>query len=881
MNSRAMMGAGFVVALCAGSIIAVAAPPSTARTAPSARHAAPTTAHRAAAAPLSIPAFRRVAGVSETAVTCTSTSACVAVGPTTMVSGNGGVSWSPAAGPIVRGNPRAVACATASVCLAVGSTPAAAGGVWRSVNAGRNFTPVTIPAIGPLSGVACASASNCVASAAAGGALVTSNGGTSWTRYAAPVQTVTCGAGSATKCVGTDHVHMYWSSNTGRTWTAAALAPQPGGMNAPFCATATLCLAGTGTEPNQSGPIVLRSTDAGHHWSVLDVSDTLFEYSFDQVRCQTASRCLGLQLVDEAGQPGLIDLRAAWTPDGGLHWQQTNAPNVYAPTALACTAVRCVAASTDIPHATNVGYGPFATTPDLGADWTNRLVSQVSEGLGIACPDTTHCIQVAQNATSTSSDGGATWKWVNGLGGYDIACTSTTHCFTLLNNNYECGDNCPPYSSYPGHSDIMETNDGGKTYHARVLASGAIAIACPTTTHCFALAGLAPLEVSTSYDWTPTTGWVNRNEYPPYQPPFIAAFSSNPVQCASSTRCYAVGDENADGGAVRTTANAGKTWPKTTAQPTGMKANLVTCVDATHCLVAGRAASGKPRLARTTNGGASWTAVPTPALDAMNTLFCNAAAKCIIATATSVFLSSDGGATWTATTSPTASGGTDARCRASFCVVVGPVTLRTVAPADLPSAPTLTGVRSGNGWVSVAWNPPSSPGSSAISSYTVTTSPGRQTITVPATARRAIVTVPNGTTQTAHVQAVNNLGSGATSAESAAFTPAATTVNVTTAYNANDNTRLLKNATYFGQTALNAQRTSVGILAYLVGLAHAPSMTPVEPPTSTGPNSYTTPWSATDQSVLVSVMRQYGLTPSEAQYFGAQLVGYLLALGGH
>ncbi len=174
--------------------------------------------------------------------------------------------------------------------------------------------------------------------------------------------------------------------------------------------------------------------------------------------------------------------------------------------------------------------------------------------------------------------------------------------------------------------------------------------------------------------------------------------------------------------------------------------------------------------------------------------------------------------------------------------------LHELALPTVPAAPALTGIRSGNGWVSVAWEAPSSSGSSAVSSYVVTTSPGGQTATVPATALRAVVAVPNGTIQTVHVQAVNDAGRSDPSNDSAAFTPAASTINVTTQYNATDNTRLLKNATYFGQDAAGAQRTSVAILAYLVGLVHTPDITPVVPPVSSGPNGYTTPWSATDQA---------------------------------
>ncbi|HEY1737501.1 MAG TPA: CAP domain-containing protein [Acidimicrobiia bacterium] len=198
-----------------------------------------------------------------------------------------------------------------------------------------------------------------------------------------------------------------------------------------------------------------------------------------------------------------------------------------------------------------------------------------------------------------------------------------------------------------------------------------------------------------------------------------------------------------------------------------------------------------------------------------------------------------------------------------------------------PGAPTVAFVNSGSGWVTVGWTPPSSSGTSAISSYVVTTSPGGQTVTVPAGASRAVVSVPNGTAQRATVAAVNASGSGPKSSPSASFTPKAASVSVKTSYNAADNTRLLKDATYYGQTAVNAQKTSVGVLAYLVGLVGSSTTSPITPPVSSGTHSYTTSYSTSDQGALVTVMRQYGLSPSEAQYLSVYLVGYLLSLNGH
>ena len=200
----------------------------------------------------------------------------------------------------------------------------------------------------------------------------------------------------------------------------------------------------------------------------------------------------------------------------------------------------------------------------------------------------------------------------------------------------------------------------------------------------------------------------------------------------------------------------------------------------------------------------------------------------------------------------------------------------------VPGAPAITGVSAGDAWASIAWNPPTDSGSSDVTGYTVTAQPGGATATVPAPGTRAIVTgLTDGTSYRFTVTATNAAGTGPSSLASTVATPTAGTVSVTTNYTNAELPRLQQTATYFGVTPELAQHESVGIIGFIVGLI-PPGATPISPPPSNvGADAISSDWPTGDQPVLLSVAQKYALTPAEAQKFATQLVGFLLALGGH
>ena len=287
------------------------------------------------------------------------------------------------------------------------------------------------------------------------GALVTTDGGMTWTGHAiAPSSSIdplaiSCPTTKLCWIAGPgpqDQPEVAKSTNGGTSWKLATPALW---ANAPFswwpnsidCVSATTCWLAGETANSIQNPQVAKTTNEGATWTTFSNLPTVppdsngDTYLLNGISCVSARSCVaggGLNLAN--GTAAVIS-----TTDGGSTWNRSADPslaNVQQVTGLSCVATSsgspvCHAAGSALSAA-----GPVALTSlDGGATWKVTPPFDTTGWFStISCADSQHCWAAGAGTTvalAGTTDGGSTWSTVTSDTTNEdgqVSCATLTFC---------------------------------------------------------------------------------------------------------------------------------------------------------------------------------------------------------------------------------------------------------------------------------------------------------------------------------------------------------------------------------------------------------------------------------------------------------------------
>jgi hypothetical protein len=300
-----------------------------------------------------------------------------------------GTSWSVLGNPTPAGSSAshlaAVSCISASACTAVGTVTTGIRGTlverWNGTAWSTQSTPNPSSFSNALTGVSCASASNCVAT---GYGLSTTNiytpmtelwNGTSWALQPVPLPSgATYSILAAVSCASTSSCVAagYWEGNgtrspmaevwNGTSWSLQSV-PAPAGaeytsLNGVSCSSASNCVATGAYTVDGSDYQTLAERWDGSSWSIMDTVDLGTDDTLGAVSCTSATACTAVG-SQETGPLHYVPIAEAWN---GSTWTNQPMPVPTGATATAPGGVSCTAASvcTAVGYALTPNYSQYA-----------------------------------------------------------------------------------------------------------------------------------------------------------------------------------------------------------------------------------------------------------------------------------------------------------------------------------------------------------------------------------------------------------------------------------------------------------------------------------------------------------------------------------------
>jgi hypothetical protein len=667
-----------------------------------------------------------VANGSLTGVSCTSATACTAVGSyengtggeAALAQRRDGTAWViqpvPEPAGVTSTEFSAVSCTAPDACTAVGAADSAAGVVqtlaerWDGQAWSVQATPDPAGAtLSELAGVSCASAHACTAvgyfSASPGvlAVLAETWDGQAWSVQAAPVPagtalsqllSVSCpsaqacvAAGSAASGPGGPAVTLVEAWN-GTAWTVQPT-PDPGdaaqsSLTAVSCTAPGACTA-VGSYINTNGtPQVLAERSDGAAWAIQPTPDLTGSggSGLAGVSCPTATACTAAGYATSAG--GMqVTLAEAWDGQG---WSVQGTPSP-ATSNSSLNAVSCLPGAACAAVGSAVGTGSLSlaetwngsrwaaqTTPDPGGARPSTLA-------GVACPSAGTCTavgwvsDVSDNlAPLAEARTGARWsiRPVPEPAGtvsaplLAISCSAADAC-TAVGFDETSSADVPLAERWNGSGWSVQAVPRPGPY------SQFASVSCPSARACVAVGsynadGSPPVPFAETWDGTRWTAQA--------VPDPAGSGELLGVSCASADACTAVGDGDTD-------IWNGTSWryvpAAVPAGSSGTTLSAVSCTAPDACTATGTYTAATTLTLAERWNGATWTVQPTPNADGGGVF---TAVSCASATACTAvagnFAEAWDGAGWhlQATPAVPVSYVDGVSCTAAGCTAVGTAT---------------------------------------------------------------------------------------------------------------------------------------------------------------------------------------------------------------
>jgi hypothetical protein len=595
------------------------------------------------------------------AVSCTSATACIAVGSSnnaTLAESWDGTTWTILTTPSGGSSLNAVSCTSDTACTAVGSTN---GGTLAEHWDGTTWTILTTPSgDGSLNAVSCTSATACMAVGSSSGGFCIFNScntftepmmehwdGSSWTTQIEPIPSgggilfsVSCTSDTACTAVGFSNLGTLAERWDGTTWTTQTTPSGGDSLNAVSCTSATACMA----VGSSSGATLAERWD-GTAWTT-ESSPTSSGSSLSGVSCTSAMACIAV------GSSNGATLAEHW--DGSI-WTIQTTRNPKGATSTSLEAVSCTSDTACIAVGSSNG-GTLAEAWD-GSTWTIQPTPSNGNLNSVSCTSAAACIAVGSNNNATLAErwDGSSWTILttpNPSGATSstlkgVSCTSATACTAVgyyinINNDVTLAEvwDGSTWTIQPTPSNGGSSMDG---------------VSCTSATACIAVgaSGIVDGDCGNLAERWDGSSWTMQTTATPSGS--VDGCMSG-VSCTSATECTAVGyylDQTAAGFNYVTLAERwdGSTWTvQTTPNPPdpdggGISLNAVSCTSATACTAVGSEPFGNHvELVAEVWDGSTWTIETTPTpwgatSRALSGVSCTSAAAC---TAVGQFVSGGG-----------------------------------------------------------------------------------------------------------------------------------------------------------------------------------------------------------------------------------------------